>query len=210
MDPTELINKDKLRCDNIISVSLIVIFLFMFVFFRLILLTSLIIYPLFSLFMYGAYYIYKVLMKNDKFYKLILGIMYVLFSSFMFWLLFSYPSIPLSYIVIFLSIPVLLIGFAAILKGSIVDVYSPIYRMLNILIGCATLIVTILALFNVETNFLLSLISILAALALNGILRSGLYLSEYGLSLKKLDNIKYVFFIMDNLIVLNLEEDYKQ
>lgn len=210
MDPTELINKDKLRCDNIISISLIAIVLFMFVFFRLILLTSLIIYPLFSLFMYGAYYIYKALMKNDKLYKLILGIIYVFFSSFMFWLIFSYPTIPLSYIVIFLSIPVLLIGFAAILKGSIVNVYSSIYRMLNILIGCTTIIITVIALFYVGTNFLFSLISILVTLALNGILRSGLYLSEYGLSLRKLNNIKYVFFIMDNLIVLNLEEDYKQ
>jgi hypothetical protein len=112
-------------------------------------------------------------------------------------------------VVFFISLPVLLIGLAAILKGSIIRVYSPFYRKLNVLIGFATLIITLLAIYFVELNFVVSLASLIILLALNGLMRSGLYLSEFGLSLRHFNNIKYVFFIMDNLIILNLEEDFK-
>ena len=214
MDLNELVNKGKLRCDNIISAVLIISIIFLFIYFRLFLIMSLIIYPLSSLFIYGLYYFYRLFTKKDraiimKVLKTILGIFYMLFSAFMFWLIFSYPQVTLSYVVFFISIPVLLIGLAAILKGSIVKVYSPFYRKLNVLIGCATLVITFLAICFVELNFVLSLASLILLLALNGIMRSGLYLSEFGLSLRKFKNLKYVFFIMDNLIILNLEEDFK-
>lgn len=214
MDINELVNKRKLRCDNIISVVLIIGIIFLFVYFRVFLIMSLLIYPLSSLFIYGLYYFYRLFTKKDraiimKVLKTILGIFYMLFSAFMFWLIFSYPQVTLSYVVFFISIPVLLIGLAAILKGSIVRVYSPFYRKLNVLIGFVTLIITFLAIYFVEISFVLSLASLLILLALNGILRSGLYLSEFGLSLRNFNNIKYVFFIMDNLVILNLEEDFK-
>lgn len=214
MDISELVNKRKLRCDNIISVVLIIGIIFLFIYFRLFLIMSLIIYPLSSLFIYGLYYCYRLFTNKDrtvimKVLKTILGTFYMLFSAFMFWLIFSYPHVTLSYVVFFISIPVLLIGLAAILKGSIVKVYSPFYRKLNVLIGCATLVMTSLAIYFVELNFVLSLASLILLLALNGMIRSGLYLSEFGLSLRNFKNLKYVFFIMDNLIILNLEEDFK-
>lgn len=211
MDISDLINKDKLRCDDIISVSLILSIGFLFLFFRLIVFMSIIIYPISSLFLYGVYYLYKGFFNKERtqslrILKLIQGIIYLTFSSFMFLLIFSYPHITLSYIVFFLSLPVFFIGLAAILKGAIVEVYSPIYRKLNILIGFLTLIIIFLALYYTETYFILSLTSLLVLLTLNGILRSGLYLSEYGLSIRNLKNIRLVFYIMDNLQIINPEE----
>ena len=211
MDISDLVNKEKLRCDNITSITLIIGLLVLFVFFRLITFVSLMVYPIAALFLNGLYYVYKSLAKKDRtlatrVLRLILGIGYIAFSTFILLLIFSYPHITLSYAIFFLSIPAFFIGLAAILKGSIVQVYSPIYRKLNILIGFITLFITFLALYYAEAYFILSLISLLVLLTLNGILRSGLYLSEYGLSIRNLKNIRLVFYIMDNLQMVNPEE----
>ena len=212
MDVSDLINKEKLRCDNIISIALIISILVLFVFFRLIVFVSLMVYPISSVFLYGLFYVYKGLAKENgtlstRVLRFILGIGYLAFSTLIFLLIFSYPHITLSYVIYFISIPAFFIGFAAILKGSIVNVYSPIYRKLNILIGVLTFSITFLALYYAESFFVLSLISLLVLLTLNGILRSGLYLSEYGLSIRNLKNIRLVFYIMSNLQMIHPEED---
>jgi len=212
MSIRDLVNKKKLRCDNIISATLVISFVLLLVFFRLIMFVSMMVYPIFSLFLYGMYYVYRGLVKKDKtltisVLKLIRGIAYLALSTFMILLIFSYPHISLSYIIYFLSFPVFFIGLAAILKGSIVEVYTLTYRRLNVLVGFLTIGFTFLALYYVEGYFIFSLTSLLVLLTLNGILRSGLYLSEYGLSIRNLNNIKLVFYIMDNLQRVNLEEE---
>jgi len=212
MNIRDLVNKEKLRCDDIISITLIISIGILFLFFRLIVFVSLMVYPISSVFLYGIFFIYKGLSKKERtltisVLRLILGIGYITFSTFILLLIFSYPHITLSYVIFFLSIPTFFIGLAAILKGSIVQVYSPIYRKLNILIGFITLFIIFLALYYAEAYFILSLISLLVLLALNGILRSGLYLSEYGLSIRNLKNIRLVFYIMSNLQMIHPEED---
>jgi hypothetical protein len=212
MDISDLVNKEKLRCDNIISIVLLGFILVLFVFFRLIVFVSLMVFPIFALLLNGIYYVYKGLVKKDrtltfKVLRVILGIGYIAFSTLILSIVFSYPHITLSYIIYFISIPAFLIGFAAILKGFIVDVYSSLYRKLNILIGFLTCGITFLALFYAESFFIIMFISLISLLTLNGILRSGLYLSEYGLSIRNLKNIRLVFYIMDNLTVVNLEEE---
>lgn len=212
MDISDLVNKEKLRCDNIISFVLIGFILVIFVFFRLIVFVSLMFFPIFALFLNGIYYVYKGLVKKDKtlaikILRVILGIGYLSFSTFILSIIFSYPHITSSYVIYFISIPAFLIGFAAILKGCIVDVYSSLFRKLNIFIGFLTWSITLLALFYAESFFIITFISLISLLALNGILRSGLYLSEYGLSIRSLKNIRLVFYIMDNLTVGNLEEE---
>ena len=212
MDISDLVNKEKLRCDNIISFVLIGFILVLFVFFRLIVFVSLMVFPIFALFLNGIYYIYKGLVKKDKtlaikILRVILGIVYITFSTFILSIIFSYPHITSSYVIYFISIPAFLIGFAAILKGYIVEVYSSLYRKLNIFIGFLTCSITFLALFFSESFFIISLISLISLLSLNGILRSGLYLSEYGLSIRNLKNIRLVFYLMDNLTMGNLEEE---
>lgn len=209
----DLFDKKKLRCDDIILITLIISIGVLIIFFRsIVVYVSIMVYPIFSLFLYGIVYIYKGLAKKDKnlnnrVLRVILGIGYLVFSTFMLFLIFSYPHITLSYIIYFLSLPTFFIGLAAILKGSMIEVYSPIYRKSNILIGFLTLGWTLFALYYAEGYFLLSLISLLSLLTLNGVLRSGLYLSEYGLSLRNLKNIRLVFFIMDNFQMINPEEE---
>lgn len=216
MDYKDLVDKGKLRCDNIISITLIIGLIFLLLFFRILTYMSLMIFPFFSLFLHGTVYIYRVAKKKKyktvktRVFRLILGIFYLGLSSFVIWLFFSFPEITFSYLVYFLSIFMVFIGLAAILKGFMVEVYSLFYRKANIIIGFATLIGIVLAIYFVDFYFILSFTSLIVLLALNGILRSGLYLSEYGLPLRNLKNIKYVFFIMDNFVVLNLEEDYKR
>jgi len=215
MNIRDLFNKKKLICDDIILITLLLSILVLFVFFRLIIFVSLMVYPFSSLFLYGIYYVYRSLTKKDRslnirVFRLILGIAALSFSTFMLLLIFSYPHITLSYVIYFLTIPALLIGLAAILKGSIIEVYTSIYRKLNILIGFSTFGVTFLALYYAESNFLLSLISLLFILTLNVILRFGLYLSEYGLSIRYLENIRLVFYIMDNLQLVNPEEEVQR
>lgn len=214
MDVTSLVHKGKLKCDNIISITLIFSLIFMFLFFRLIAYMALMIYPICSLFLHGVYYLYKVVRNKYKkpktmVFRSILSIVFIGLSSFMLWIIFSQPRMTLSYIVFFLSIPMFFIGFAAILKGYMIDVYSRFYRKANIILGCITLIATLLSILFVEFNFFLSLIALIGLLILNGILRSGLYLSEFGLPLRNLKNFKYVFYIMDNFIILNLKDEYK-
>ena len=215
MNIRDLFNKQKLRCDDIISVTLIFSILVLFVFFRLIVFVSMMVYPFASLFLYGIFYVYKGLAKKDRSLtirvrRLILGIVSLAFSTFILLLIFSYPHITINYVIYFLSIPALLIGLAAILKGSIVEVYTPIYRKLNILIGFLTFCITFLALYYAESYFILSLISLLFVLTLNVILRFGLYLSEYGLSIRYFQNIRLVFIIMDNLQLINPEEEVQR
>lgn len=216
MDYKELVDKGKLRCDNIISITLIIGVVFLFLFFRLLSYMAMMIFPFFSLFLQGTAYIYRVAKKKKyknvktRVFRLILGLFYIGLSSFVIWLVFSFPQLTFSYIVYFLSIFMFFIGLAAILKGFMIEVYSLFYRKANIIIGFATLIGIVFANYFVDLYFFLSLTSLIVLLVLNGILRSGLYLSEYGLQLKNLKNIKYVFFIMDNFIILNLEEDFKR
>jgi len=212
MEISDIVNKEKLRCDNIVSIALLGGIVVLFVFFRLIIFVSLMVFPIFALFLNGIFYTYKGLVKKDKILtvrvlRVILGISYVAFSTFILLLIFSYPHITLGYFIYFISIPTFLIGFAAIIKGYIVRVYSPLYRKLNILIGFLTCGIPILASYYAESFFILALISLILLLSLNGILRSGLYLSEYGLSIRNLKNIRLVFYIMDNLHMVNLEEE---
>jgi hypothetical protein len=215
MDVTELVDKGKIRCDNIISITLILGIVILLLFFRLLTYMSLMIFPFFSLFLHGIDYIYRLATKKYKtvrtrVFRLMLGIFYIVLSSFVIWLVFSHPQVTASYIVYFLSIFMVFIGLAGILKGYMIEVYSLFYRKANIIVGFTTMIIIILALFFVESFFFLSLTSLIALLVLNGFMRSGLYLSEFGLSLRNLKNLKYVFYIMDNFIILNLEEDYKR
>ncbi|GAH61770.1 unnamed protein product [marine sediment metagenome] len=108
-----------------------------------------------------------------------------------------------------LGMPIFLIGLAGLLKGLIVNVYSPKYRYLNILIGATTVLFTVIAIIFAESGFIFHLFTLLTTLMLNGILRSALYLSEYGLSLKSFRNLKLVWYIMDNapLQLPQLEEN---
>lgn len=212
MSVRNLMNKQKLICDDIISIILILIIGYLAIFFRLIAIMSIVVYPVSTLFLYGIYKTFQGLSNKEmtltlKIVNFFLGLGYLGFSAFILCLIFSQPSISIAYIIYFLSIPLLLIGIAGSLKGFIVQVYSPLYRKLNILIGFLTLLTTVTTIIFAESNFTLCLISLLVLLLLNGIFRSALYLSEYGLSIRKLKNLRFVFIIMNNYQLKIPEEE---
>ena len=120
------------------------------------------------------------------------------------------PNIPPSYFVYFLGIPMFLTGLAGLLKGLIVNVYSPLFRYLNTLFGAVTVFFTIFATIFADTNVIFYLITLLTTLTLNVILRSALYLSEYGLKLTSLKNFKLVWYIMDSVPLAPQESQTEQ
>jgi len=56
MDISDLVNKEKLRCDNIVSIVLLAGIVVLFIFFRLIIFVSLMVFPIFALFLNGIFY----------------------------------------------------------------------------------------------------------------------------------------------------------
>ncbi|MHA1467918.1 MAG: hypothetical protein ACTSP6_07565 [Promethearchaeota archaeon] len=213
MNSQSFMNKRKLIVNNIVGVALISVIFAQLMFFRLIAILSIVVYPMSVALPYGIYRVYKTVNDREtalraKIIKVIFQIAYVIFSMLFLNMIFSYPHITLSYIIYFLAIPTSLIGLAGFLKGSMIGVYSPSFRFLNVLIGLFTIFYTFIAIVFADFNFTLHLIVLLGTLTVNGILRAALYLSEYGLSLNKMKSFKIVLYIMDtHLTIRNIEED---
>lgn len=210
MSIRSLMNKEKVIVDDIISVVLILLFGFLVMFFLKIAIMALVVYPISTLLLYGIYKIHKGIFNKKlnairRVVGLLLGIGYIYFAILILSIIFSQPQIPASFIIYFLAMPTFLIGFAGFLKGLIVNTYSPLFRSLNMGFGILTIITTYIAILFADASFIFYLFSLLIALGLNGVLRSCLYLSEYGLSLKKIRNFKLVFFIINSIDMKNPE-----
>ena len=212
MDYHSFMNKRKLLVNNIVGGTIIFVIFVQLMFFRLIAILSIVVYPMSVALPYGIYRIYKTIIDSErtlaaKVIIVIFRMAYIIFSMLFLYMIFSYPHISLSYIIYFLSIPTLLIGLAGFLKGLIIGVYSPIFRFLNTLVGLFTIFYASIAIVYADFNFTLHFIVVLGTLSVNGILRAALYLSEYGLSLNEIKSFKIVFYIMDtNLTIRSIEE----
>ena len=163
------------------------------------------VYPFFSLILYGFYRSYKCIFKRKldfilRVLNLSFGIASIAFSIIFINTLLTHRRTPASFSIYLLGMPIFLIGLAGLLKGLIVNVYSPLFRFLNALIGAITVYFTVTAIIYPETGYIFHLFTLLTTLTLNGILRAALYLSEYGLSLKSFKNLKLVWFLMDSLL----------
>lgn len=196
-------NKKKLMVNNIVGGVIIVVIFAQLMFFRLIAIMSIVVYPMALLAPYGVYMVYKIIKDTKtsllgKIIKIIVTVAYTVFALVFLNMIFSYPHITLRYIVYFLSIPTSIIGLAGFLKGAMVNVYSPLSRALNMLIGASSVIYGFTAIIFADYYFVIHLIILLSMLSLNGIVRAVLYLSEYGLSLKKVKSFRLVFYIMDS------------
>ena len=203
-----VLNKQKIVVDNIILAIFLIMIGILYFFFQLILFVSLVVYPMSCLLIYGFLRIHKGISDRNlnyirKVLNLIGGVICIISSSFMLILIFSQPPIHASYIIYFLALPSFFIGLAGFLKGLIVNTFSPLFRSLNMAFGILTIITTYFAILFADVSFIFYLCSLLIALALNGVLRSALYLSEYGLSLKSFRNFKLVFIIMEWINIEN-------
>ena len=210
MSIRSLMNKQKLFVDDITSVLLMISVLLLASFFQLIAIMSFIVYPISTLFLYGIYRTCRGIFNKQiatlgRIVNLIVGLFSVIFSTFILIIVFGQPHIPIYYVIYFLSLPIILIGIAGVMKGVIVRVYSPLHRRLNIFIGLLTVLFSFIAIFYAHVNFFLNLFSLLIMLGLNGLFRSALYLSEFGLSIKQIKNFRLVFFIMNEVPLKNQE-----
>ncbi len=210
-----IIHKTKLRADKYISGFLVISYITFALFFRVEAFLVLIVYPFVALFFYGILKIVSSVDKRNRgdghnLNRFLLGIISIFFSLAFLFFIINQPNISFLTIINISALPILIVGFAAIVKGRFVSIYSKKWRILNIGIGIITVGFSIEALissyFIYQNLALFNLISLFVILFANILSRAALYLSEYGLSLMHLRNFKIFFYIIsDYLIFVNHE-----
>lgn len=209
-----LIDKEKIRADDYISGFLVISYMIFAVFFRFETLMSVIIYPLVALFFNEITKIVSMINKRrrkDKNLKTVLfGIISIFFSIAFLEFIITQPNVSIKNIINLAAFPIVIVGFAGIIKGIIIRIYSRTYRTINIIVGAMTIIISILVLLSpgiFPPDFILfHIISLSIALLVNIFSRAALYLSEFGLSLLPISNFKLFFYIIsDYLIFVNKE-----
>jgi len=207
-----ILNRGKVRADNFIIISIIGTFIVQALFFKLIALMSIIVFPMFTLFLYGIYKLILGLLKKGKenVKDLLMGVFSIPFGLFILINIFSQPHISRGYIIYFIAIPIMIIGFAGIIKGFLIEVYSTFHRAINIIIGIITLIETTIAYITAEPLFYYHILLLCVMLLINGIARTALYLSEYRISIIHLRNLvilKFLFQIISEVPIEVVSED---
>jgi len=202
----DLINKNKIRADDYITYLLAICFLLFACFLPLEALLSIIVYPFASLTCYGILNIISVLKKRNyenyrKLNKILLGIICVNFSVLFLWFILIQPNVTTQRIVALIAFPMLIVAFAGIIKGKIIDIYSLKYRRVNIYIGIITFIISMLVLLNILNNFLFNIIALSLTLFINILSRAALYLSEFGLSIVHIKNLRLFLYIISDYLI---------
>ncbi|HDZ17515.1 MAG TPA: hypothetical protein ENH75_04455 [archaeon] len=209
----DLINHKKIRADNYITILMISMLLLYAYFFTLEALVSLIVYPLVALVASGIIKFVYVFNKEKRdiqeiieegagnFNKILLGIIYIIFGLLFLNFILNRPNITPDIIINIIVFPMMIIGMAGITKGILIDIYSENYRVANILIGGVTLIICIMAFASTEKNYITYVVTLSAILLINFLSRAALYLSEFGLSLVHIKNIKLFFYIISGYLI---------
>jgi len=213
----EFKHKDKIRADDYITGFLLIGYIIFAVFFTLESLMSLLVYPLIALFFHGILKIISGTNKRNKgnpknLNRVLLGIISIAFSVYLLNFFVNLPEITPQNLINLAAYPIIIVGFASIVKGKMINIYSKKYRYINIIIGSVTLLICILALLSYRIIdprvFLFNIVSLSIALTANIISRAALYLSEFGLPLLHKNNFKLFFYIIsDYLIYVNEDGD---
>ncbi|MFX0028029.1 MAG: hypothetical protein ACFE8B_02375 [Candidatus Hermodarchaeota archaeon] len=211
----DLIHKNKIRADNYITGFIVLFFLAFALFFRLEWIMSVIVYPFVALFFYGLIKIINGVNKrnrgNDKnLNRILFGTISMIFSLFFLYFIITQPNMEVKNIIVLIAYPMIIVGIAGIVKGSLIDIYSNKYRAINIMIGLATVIVCIIAfaspLLTPSNLIWVHFISLSISLLFNVLGRAALYLSEFDLSLSHLRNfVIFLYIISDYLIFVDHE-----
>ncbi|MFX1501816.1 MAG: hypothetical protein ACFFDH_12705 [Promethearchaeota archaeon] len=205
----ELINKKKVRADDYVSIFIVISFAFFFMFFHLEALLAIAIYPFVALTVQGVLKIItgvrrKIEYNQGSINKILLGIIYITISLLWFNFILIQSYLPLQIIISIAAFPIMIAGFAGIVKGLIIDSYSMKYRVMNIFVGLTTLIICLLAFSYTIKNFLFNVILLCFTLLFNIVSRAALYLSEYGLSLIHFNNfLLFLYIISDYLVYID-------
>ncbi|UCC20016.1 MAG: hypothetical protein JSV62_01675 [Promethearchaeota archaeon] len=209
----EVINKNKIRADDYISIFLVILYLIFAVFFLMEAILSMIIYPFASLAIWGVLKIIGAFNKRNtenygKLNKLLFGIISIVSSILFLYFLLNQPNITPHIIISLIAFPMIIVAFAGIIKGMIIDIYSLKYRVMNIIIGIITLVFSLIGFFYLVDNFLFNLITISLTLLVNIISRAALYLSEFGLSIMHFKNFKlFLYIISDYILYIDMNGD---
>ncbi|NVM34633.1 MAG: hypothetical protein HWN81_03495 [Candidatus Lokiarchaeota archaeon] len=201
----EIINKNKIKADDYISVFMITSYLLFALFFRIEAFMSIVVYPFASLGIFGVLKIVNALNKRNpvqgKGNKMLVGIIYIIISISFLGFLFTMPSITSHIIISLISFPLLIVGFAGIVKGMLIDIYLVKHRVISIIIGMSTIIACFIAFSSIVNSFLFNIILLVLTVLINVLSRAALYLSEYGLSLIHIKNFKLFFYIISDYLV---------
>ncbi len=205
-----LINKDKIRADNLIIVVIILSIFVIFIIMDKIVITALFVYPMMAFLTHGVIYLYNGIKKKDKMlFQVLLGMCEIIFCMFMLGLVLFQPAVGLSGMLVLFAYPLIITGFAGLIKAILIDVYTLQYRVINGILGMATIIFSFNAITFSEIWTLGYLAIIFVLLILNIIFRSALYLSEFGLSIKHFENFRIIFLIWDGYF-LKLESNVEE
>jgi len=212
----DILFRQRMRADDIMFIIFAISLMIETWALTLITIMSIIIYPAFSVLIYGVLKVrygfkLKESKKSSKILTILVGLGSIVFTCFIFWLFFSEPSIGIEIVIYLIAYPIILIGLAGIVKGFIVREYDFKIRLVNIVIGFITVSMAITSYIFSEKFYFLYLISLLFILLLNSLVRSAMYLSDFNLSIKNLHNFRYVFYIMSDypkfIILQKIEED---
>jgi uncharacterized membrane protein HdeD (DUF308 family) len=202
----DIIDKNKIRADDYITILMVVSYALFALFFRREAFLSIIVYPFAALTVFGVLKIINALNKRNnegsrRTNKILFGIIAIIFSILFLNLILFQPNMTSQILIALISFPLLVVGYAGIIKGLIVDKYSVKHRIVSIFIGTVTVVLCMLSLFNLFFDFLYNIIALVIILFLNILSRAALYLSEYGLKLIHLKNFKLFLYIVSDYIV---------
>ncbi|MFX0037850.1 MAG: DUF308 domain-containing protein [Promethearchaeota archaeon] len=201
----ELVNKKKIKADDYITILMVIYFGIFAFFFHLEALIALMVYPFVSLIAYGFLSILKYFYNKNtverNLVKFLFGIVSVIGSILFLWYLLIQPNVTLDVLMILCSFPMIIVGFAGIIKALLIDSYSKKHRIMNVIIGFITIIISLLIFVNSFNDLLFSIIALSFTLLFNILSRAALYLSEFGLSIVHLRNLKIFFYIISDYII---------
>ncbi len=204
------LHKDKIRADSYITGFYVLGYVLFFVFFRLEVIMSLIVYPFIALFFYGIIKIIDGTNKRNRgnmknLNRVLFGLSLIAFSIVFLNFFLRLPNVSFQNTIHLAAYPILIVGVSSIIKGSLIEVYSIKFRYINILIGGVSIVICMLAflssrifppILNIFHVFSLTII-----LIVNIVSRAALYLSEYNLSVLNFRNFKLFFYIISDYFI---------
>ena len=206
----DLIYKKKIKADDYISVLIAANYIAFALFYHLELLISIVVYPFVALAFYGVIKIINFLNKKNtkerSFVKFLFGIVAIMVSILFLWFMLSQPNVTSQVIMKLIAFPLLVVGFAAIVKGVLIDIYSRKLRNVTIVVGIITILLCLSIFLNIFNNLIFSIVTLSIILIVNVITRAALYLSEFGLSIKRIKNFKIFLYIISDYLIY-IEKD---
>lgn len=198
-----LLNKEKQRTTSIIIFVILATFITLVSSFVAFFVIMLPIYLSAYIINFSVSLIYQNVYKNTikkrrKVLKISFSLILLLIGFFTLYFFLNLNNFSTKIIIFLLYLPILIIGLCGIIKSMVITVYSIKFRRLNMIIGITTVIYSVFAFLNAENFFLFLIITFILLFLLNAFVRLALYLSEFGLSLKSIKNIKIALFIMSN------------